>query len=117
MVRGVVDEFSGWVSQLRKGFVELLILQLLQSGERYGYLIVSELRDLGDLVSGEATVYPVLKRLEANGSLSSSWVHENSGPPRKYYAITDRGREFLARGLAEWDKTADAVRKLREGAR
>jgi PadR family transcriptional regulator, regulatory protein PadR len=112
-----VDEFGGWVSQLRKGFVELLVLQLLESGERYGYLIVAELRELGDLVSGEATVYPVLKRLEANGSLTSRWVAEGSSPPRKYYAITDRGREFLARGLAEWDKTADAVAKLRGGAK
>lgn len=112
-----MDEFSGWVSQLRKGFVELLVLQLLESGDRYGYLIVSELRELGDVVSGEATVYPVLKRLEANGSLASRWVHEGSGPPRKYYSITDRGREFLAKGLAEWDKTADAVAKLRGGKR
>lgn len=112
-----MDEFGGWVSQLRKGFVELLVLQLLEGGDRYGYLIVSELRALGDVVSGEATVYPVLRRLEANGSLSARWVHEGGGPPRKYYALTDRGREFLARALAEWDKTAAAVERLRGNAR
>jgi PadR family transcriptional regulator PadR len=112
-----MDEFSGWVTQLRKGFVELLVLLILESGERYGYAIVQELDELGDLVSGGATVYPVLKRLEANGSLDSHWVPESSGPPRKYYAITDSGREFLARGLAEWDKAADAVSKLKGGRR
>jgi PadR family transcriptional regulator PadR len=112
-----MDEFSGWVSQLRKGFVELLVLLILESGERYGYAIVQELDAIGDLVSGGATVYPVLKRLEANGSLASRWVPESAGPPRKYYAITDSGREFLARGLAEWDKTADAVAKLKGGRR
>jgi PadR family transcriptional regulator, regulatory protein PadR len=110
-----MDEFGGWVSQLRKGFVELLVLLVLESGERYGYSIVQELRKLGDVVSGEATVYPVLKRLEANGSLTSRWVTESGGPPRKYYAITGSGREFLTRGLAEWDKTADAVATLKGG--
>jgi PadR family transcriptional regulator PadR len=109
-----MDEFAGWLSQLRKGFVELLVLELLLGGERYGYGIVQELRALGDLVSGEATVYPVLKRLEANGSLASRWVTEDGGAiPRKYYAITGRGREFLIRGLAEWDKAAAAVEQLR----
>lgn len=112
-----MDEFGGWVAQLRKGFVELLVLELLSGGERYGYRIVAELRELGDLVSGEATVYPVLKRLEANGSLSSRWVTESSGPPRKYYAITPRGEEFLARARSEWDKTAAAVAALREVSR
>lgn len=108
-----MDEFAGWLAQLRKGFVELLVLELLLGGERYGYGIVQELRALGDLVSGEATVYPVLKRLEASGSLDARWVTEDGGIPRKYYAITDRGRAFLERGLAEWDRAASAVEQLR----
>jgi PadR family transcriptional regulator, regulatory protein PadR len=112
-----VDEFGGWVAQLRKGFVELLVLLVLEPGERYGYSIVAALRELGDVVSGEATVYLVLKRLETNGSLSSRWVDEGGGPPRKYYAITESGRQFLTRGLAEWDKTAGAVASLRGGIR
>ncbi|HET6352506.1 MAG TPA: PadR family transcriptional regulator [Coriobacteriia bacterium] len=109
-----MNEFEGWVPQLRKGFAELLVLLVLAREEHYGYRIVAELKKLGDLVSGEATVYPVLKRLEANGSLASHWVVEEVGPPRKYYAITDQGRVFLTRALAEWDKTAGAVNTLRE---
>ena len=108
-----MDEFSSWVTQLRKGFVELLVLQLLSSGPRHGYGIVQELRELGDLVAGEATVYPVLRRLEAAGSVTASWEQPESGNPRKYYAITDDGRAFLARALDEWEKTEEAVARLR----
>jgi PadR family transcriptional regulator PadR len=108
-----VDGFSTWMAQFRKGLVELLILQLLQDRELYGYLVVQELKDLGDMAAGEATVYPVLRRLEASGYVGSRWVHEDSGNPRKYYAITEDGRAFLARALAEWDKTESVVRALR----
>jgi PadR family transcriptional regulator PadR len=101
------------MAQFRKGLVELLILQLLQDRELYGYLVVQELKDLGDMAAGEATVYPVLRRLEASGYVGSRWVHEDSGNPRKYYAITEDGRAFLARALAEWDKTESVVRALR----
>jgi len=108
-----VDGFSTWMAQFRKGLVELLILQLLAERELYGYLVVQELKDLGDMAAGEATVYPVLRRLESSGYVGSRWVHEDSGNPRKYYAITDEGRAFLARALAEWDKTESVVRALR----
>jgi PadR family transcriptional regulator PadR len=108
-----VDGFPTWMAQFRKGLVELLILQMLLDGERYGYLVVQELKELGDMAAGEATVYPVLRRLEASGYVASRWVHEDSGNPRKYYAITDEGRAFLARALEEWDKTESVVRSLR----
>jgi PadR family transcriptional regulator PadR len=109
----VLDGFSTWMAQFRKGLVELLILQLLLDGEKYGYLVVQELKGLGDMAAGEATVYPVLRRLEASGYVVARWVHEDSGNPRKYYAITDGGRGFLARALDEWDKTESVVRSLR----
>ncbi len=108
-----MDGFSTWMASFRKGLVELLILQLLAERELYGYLVVQELKGLGDVAAGEATVYPVLRRLEASGYVGSRWVHEDSGNPRKYYAITPEGRAFLERALAEWDKTEAIVRALR----
>jgi PadR family transcriptional regulator PadR len=85
----------------------------LLDGERHGYHVVQELSGLGDVTAGEATVYPVLRRLESSGYVRSRWAHEDSGNPRKYYAITDEGRGFLARALSEWDKTESVVRTLR----
>jgi PadR family transcriptional regulator PadR len=108
-----VDVFPTWMAQFRKGLVELLILQLLLEGEQYGYVVVRRLEELGDFAAGEATVYPVLRRLEASGHVGSRWSHEDTGNPRKYYAITDSGRAFLERALSEWDKTESVVRTLR----
>ncbi|HEX9093633.1 MAG TPA: helix-turn-helix transcriptional regulator, partial [Coriobacteriia bacterium] len=61
----MADAFASWVAQLRKGVVELLVLELLRArGRLHGYAIVQELQELGELVAGVSTVYPVLKRLE-----------------------------------------------------
>jgi len=105
-----------WLVQLRKGVVELLILRLLvQRGELHGYAVVKELQSLGRLIAGENTVYPVLKRLEADALLTSRWVESTGGPPRKYYKVSDAGTAFLAEAATEWDVIVDSMRAL-EGA-
>ena len=107
------DDFSSWSTQLRKGIVELMILSLVDGEALYGYAIVRELKERGGLVAGEGTVYPVLRRLEADGLVSAAWSDEGPAGPRKYYGITDGGREFLTRAWAEWDLVAGALRELR----
>jgi PadR family transcriptional regulator PadR len=105
-----------WLVQLRKGVVELLILRLLAlKGELHGYAIVKELQALGRLIAGESTVYPVLKRLEADGLLGSRWVESSSGPPRKYYTLSGTGSAFLAEAATEWDAIVGSMCAL-EGA-
>lgn len=106
------DSFSSWVTQLRKGVVELLLLRLLaRRGRMHGYGIVRELQALGEIIAGESTVYPILKRLEAEGALAGSWSSE-SGTPRKYYELTREGRAFLARGAEQWRALVDAMETL-----
>jgi PadR family transcriptional regulator, regulatory protein PadR len=110
-----VDYTEQWLIQVRKGVVELLVLQLLAAkGELHGYAIVKELLSLGPLVAGESTVYPVLKRLEADGLLSSHWVTSESGPPRKYYALSPDGSAFLAEAQREWDSLVQSVARLKK---
>jgi len=109
-----MDELGGWLAQLRKGTVELLVLWLLvREGELHGYAIVQQLQSLGRLVAGESTVYPVLKRLEADGYVAAKWSEAESGPPRKYYRLTDAGSEFLSAANHEWDALVESMRELK----
>jgi len=106
------DGFSSWSTQLRKGIVELMILNLVRNEALYGYAIVRELKERGGLVAGEGTVYPVLRRLEADGLVSSAWSDEGPAGPRKYYRITAEGRAFRERALTEWETVAGAMDEL-----
>lgn len=106
------DGFASWSTQLRKGIVELMILRLVQYDALYGYAIVRELKDRGGLVAGEGTVYPVLRRLEADGLVSATWSDEGPAGPRKYYRITAAGEEFLGRAWDEWETVAGAMADL-----
>jgi len=98
-----MDSFQSWMTQLRKGVVELLVLKMLAAGgELHGYRILAELREAGDLVAGESTVYPVLRRLQDDGLVEATWSNEAGGNPRKNYRITDAGRAFVDRASVEW---------------
>ncbi len=106
------SDFESWNAQLRKGVVQILVLQVLSDEPLYGYALVKRLEELGDFVAGEGTVYPVLRRLEAAGLLASVWEAEQPGNPRKYYSVTDEGRHFLGQARAEWDRIDGAIRTL-----
>ena len=109
----ILDSTDQWLVQLRKGVVELLVLRLLAlRGELHGYAIVKELLSLGRLVAGESTVYPVLKRLESDGLLTSHWVEAHGGPSRKYYVLTETGHVFLQESRREWDALVEAMNRL-----
>ena len=86
-------------SQMKKGMVEVCILSLLSRGDSYGYRLIKDIEPIMTL--SESTLYPVLRRLEAAGSLTVYSVEHNSRL-RKYYAITDEGRKKIADFLAEW---------------
>jgi PadR family transcriptional regulator PadR len=108
-----VDALASWVAQTRKGIVELFVLELLsRRGRMHGYGIVQALDQLGDLVAGLSTVYPVLKRLEADRLVSASWDTGTPGNPRKYYELTPEGAVFLARAQSEWRRIGDAMDTL-----
>ena len=86
-------------SQIKKGMVEVCILSLLSRGDSYGYQLIKDIAPIMEL--SESTLYPVLRRLEAAGSLTVYSVEHNSRL-RKYYAITEDGRQRIADFLAEW---------------
>ncbi len=94
--------------QMRKGILEYCILQIISRGEIYASEILDELIEARIMVV-EGTLYPLLTRLKNAGLLDYKWVESNSGPPRKYYILTDTGNEFLI-GLADtWKDLAGSV--------
>src|SRR5438045_5227851 len=96
-------------TQLLKGVLELAVLTVIARGETYGYEILSTLEAAGLDGVGDASVYGTLRRLEQAGSLESRLVASDSGPARKYYAITRRGRQQLDAGSETWTRISDAL--------
>ena len=117
------DEKRSIERELKRGSLELIVLHLLSSGEAYGYEIVSKLtaETNGALEVTDGTLYPVLYRLERAGSVTVRWETPERGVPRKYYRLTDAGRQELARLTHEWTAFSKAMSKLlrqgKEGGR
>ena len=97
------------ISQLRRGTVEYCVLALLRDGERYGFELVRELSAVDGLVTSEGTIYPLLTRLRKDQFVTTYWRESDSGPPRRYYQLTDAGRLALADFTKEWSRFRDSV--------
>ena len=104
---------DGWVTQLRKGLLEYCVLSFLGRGESYGYEIVQALKDVEELSVSESTVYPILSRLKEEKLLKTRDVPSDSGPPRRYFAITAMGRVRLAEMNEYWKLLQSAMERLR----
>lgn len=102
-------DMNEWTSQLRRGVLELCILQLVRRDASYGYELVTTLDALGPLAAGENTVYPLLRRLKTDGLLETFTRESPAGPARQYYRLTADGRKRLAALSKEWDAMVDAV--------
>lgn len=96
-------------TQLLKGILSLLLLQLLAEQESYGYEVVQRLRAAGLATVVEGTVYPALSRLEREGRLSARLVASSAGPARKYYRPTAAGYSALRDGAASWRSLVEVV--------
>ena len=101
-----------WVSQLRKGLVELLVLAALKREEVYGYQLLQKLAVLDGLALTESTLYPVLGRLADDRLVAVRQVPSPSGPPRRYYRLTPAGEKRLAEMLAHWRQVNASIDAL-----
>ena len=101
-------------TQLLKGVLDLAVLATLERGDSYGYAIVMKLREAGYERIGEASVYGTLRRLSADGAVSNYSVPSDSGPNRKYYALTDHGVECLHESAKTWRRFAETMDYLLE---
>jgi PadR family transcriptional regulator, regulatory protein PadR len=115
---GVLVEIAdNWTTQLRKGVLELCILNVIGQRRIYGYDIVRRLRDIDALVVREGTIYPILSRLKRDGLVRTSLEESSEGPARKYYELTRRGEELLREMNGYWDVLTQGMSRLKEGTR
>lgn len=99
--------------QLKKGVLGLCVLALLSRGDSYAYEIASRMAHAVDM--GEGTIYPLMRRMQKDGLVTTYLEESPSGPPRKYYSITSEGRASLAEQTAEWRGFTAAVESLIAG--
>ena len=98
--------------QMRKGILEYCILSILSKGDSYAPQIIAELKE-AQMIIVEGTLYPILTRMKNAGYLTYRWEESPQGPPRKYYTLTEDGREYL-RSLDEaWDKLVEQINAIR----
>ena len=98
-------------AQMRKGVLEFCILSVLKEKEAYTSEILDSLKNAKLLVV-ERTVYPLLTRLKNDGLLNYRWEESTSGPPRKYYGLTEIGKQFLTELNSTWNELSDAVNTI-----
>lgn len=98
-------------AQMRKGVLEFCILSVLSTGDAYPTEIIERLKG-AKLVVVEGTLYPLLTRLKNFGLLTYRWEESTSGPPRKYYRLTETGEAFLKELSASWEELVRSVAQV-----
>jgi PadR family transcriptional regulator PadR len=96
--------------QLRKGVLDMCVLAMLAQQDGYAYDIASRLAQ--DIGMGEGTIYPLMRRMQADGLVKTYLAESSSGPPRKYYQLTRAGHAALAEQRAEWNSFVSSVAKV-----
>jgi len=108
-----MEKADSTIAQMRKGVLEMCVLAAISSREAYASDILDRLKQ-SHLIVVEGTLYPILTRLKNEGFLSYRWEESNSGPPRKYYSITEEGAVFLSELHSGWNELVRAVNSLAE---
>jgi len=101
--------------QLRKGVLDMCVLAMLARRDGYAYDIASRLAE--DIGMGEGTIYPLMRRMQADGLVKTYLEESSSGPPRKYYQLTRAGHAALAAQRAEWNSFVESVARVLSDSR
>lgn len=98
-------------SAIRKGLLELLVLEIIATEKVYVADMLKQLSTT-QFATQEGTLYPLLSKMRRDGLLDYEWKESEAGPPRKYYQLTAKGREQLRETLDYWDEINETVKKL-----
>lgn len=101
-------------AQMRKGVLEYCILSILRKGDSYVSPLISQLKD-AHMIVVEGTLYPLLTRQKNQGLLSYRWEESPSGPPRKYYSLTEKGHKALELMDEAWGEIVKSVELIKIG--
>lgn len=98
-------------AQMRKGLLELCVLSIIENEEMYPSDIIEKLKE-AELIVVEGTLYPLLTRLKNAGLLDYTWRESTSGPPRKYYILTEEGKSFSTELKESWDELVTRINHI-----
>ena len=99
-------------TQFKKGALELCVLSQLVKGDKYGYELTERISHEMSIASG--TLYPILRKLKEDDYVTTYLVDSESGPARKYYQLTDKGKLYQQTVKNEWDSFIEGIRRLIE---
>lgn len=100
-------------AQMRKGVLELCVLAILNKGDAYSIDIIESLKK-HEIIVVEGTLYPLLTRMKNQGYLTYRWEESKSGPPRKYFSITNTGRQYFQILVDTWIEISTSINKILE---
>lgn len=109
MVQEFVDK---WQSQVKKGTLSFIVLNVLKDKEYYGYELIERIQQTTQIEIAEGTLYPLMNRLKTDNLVSSKWVEQESGIPRKYYELTELGEITLKEMQMYWIDLSSSIQKL-----
>ncbi|WP_299617575.1 PadR family transcriptional regulator [uncultured Tenacibaculum sp.] len=101
-----------WQSQVKKGTLAFILLNVLRDNEFYGYELIEQVKKYTTIEIAEGTLYPLMNRLKKEGLVTSKWVEQESGIPRKYYQLTTIGTETLDEMISYWQSLETSIKKL-----
>jgi len=103
-----------WKSQVKKGTLTFIVLNVLRNNEFYGYEFIEEVKKLTKIEIAEGTFYPLMNRLKKEDLVTSKWVEQDSGIPRKYFSLTETGKITLGSMQDYWEDLALSIKKISE---
>ena len=101
-----------WQSQVKKGTLAFILLNILKDNEFYGYEMIEKVRRLTRIEIAEGTLYPLINRLEKRGLVSTKWIEKEFGVPRKYCQLTEEGIETLSEMVGYWNHLDESIQKI-----
>ena len=101
-----------WKSQVKKGTLTFIILNILRDKEYYGYELIEQIRNNTEIDVAEGTLYPLMNRLKTEELVDSKWVEQETGIPRKYYVLTETGTETLDHMNGYWKDLEKSIKKI-----
>jgi PadR family transcriptional regulator PadR len=107
-------DIAEWLTQTRRGIIEFCILTLIKQRPRYGYEIGDILSKWRPLAVTDGTLYPLFRRLQKEKFIESEWKESLSGPPRKYYQISEKGKQLLDQMSMEWNSLVKGITELQD---
>ncbi|MCC9070129.1 PadR family transcriptional regulator [Flavobacterium sp. F-65] len=103
---------TNWKSQVKKGTLTFIILNVLKENEFYGYELIEQIKKHTEIEIAEGTLYPLMNRLKTENLVDAKWVEQETGIPRKYYSLTPIGIKTLSHMNEYWKNLENAIQKI-----